>query len=249
MIQEAMMGKKRQEMESQVTSRRQGALAAGIALLLMFVPSIFAAFYAMEGMVVAGDAAATAANILANEAQFRLAIASFLLVVILDVIVAWGLYVFFEPVNRQISRLAAWFRLIYTAVFAAAILNASQALRLIQSASLLEGPAAARLQEQALLALTAFDDGWSFALVLFGLHLALLGYLAFQAEGMPWWLGALLLIAGFGYIFDPVVALLFPNSAVAVSQFTFIGEMVLAIWLVVKGASARRWQSLALKAA
>jgi len=226
-------------------SQRAAAVIAGAGILLMVIPPVFARFV-VDGALVPGDAAATANNILANETQFRLAILSFLVVVVLDVIVSWGLYLFFKPVNRGLSLLAAWFRLLYTAVFAVAVLNLGNALNLLQSAG---ASGLDQAQGQALLSLNAFFNGWDFGLALFGLHLILIGYLVFKAGYMPWILGALVLICGIGYTFDAVTGLLFPGFGVTVSLVTFIGELLLAVWLLVKGVSDRQWQKLALQSA
>jgi hypothetical protein len=227
-------------------SQRQGAVVAGLALLLMVIPPIFASSV-VNGALVPGDAATTANNILANERQFRLAILSFSFVIVLDVIVSWGLFVFFKPVNRSLSLLAAWFRLVYTAIFAAAIMNLGEALRLLLSAGTVTGLETESLQGQALLALDAFDAGWNFGFVLFGLHLLLLGYLVIKASTMPKLLGVLLLIAGFGYMFDAVTSVLFPDFGLTLVLFTFFGEVLLALWLVIKGVSDKQWAKLALR--
>lgn len=71
------------------TSQRNAAIVAGVGLLLMSVAHIIASFV-YNSVLVPGDAAATANNILANELQFRLAVLGFLFVIVLDVIVAWG---------------------------------------------------------------------------------------------------------------------------------------------------------------
>jgi hypothetical protein len=231
-----------------VTSQRNAAIAAGIGLLIMTVAAIFATFV-HDSVLVSGDAASTANNILANELQFRLSILSFLFVIVLDVIVAWGLYVVFRPVNRNLSLLAAWFRVVYAAVFLVTILNLGNALRLLHSADTLVVLETVQLQAQALLALNAFSDGWAFALSVFGLHLIVLGYLVFKAGFMPKMLGALLVIAGLGYMFDSITGFLFPDFGVTVGQLTFIGELLLAFWLVIKSARAKNWEKLALESA
>lgn len=230
------------------TSQRTAAIVAGFGLLLMAVAAMFATTV-HESLIVPGDAAATADNILANESQFRLAVFSLLFVIVLDVLVAWGLYVFLRPVNRNLSLLAAWFRVVYAAVFLVAILNLGHALRILLSAGALTVLETGQLQAMALLSLNAFGDGWDLALALFGVHLILVGYLVFNARYMPKVLGALLVIAGFGYIFDAAAGFLFPSFGVEVSLFTFIGELLLALWLVIKSVSAKQWEKLALESA
>lgn len=230
------------------TSQRSAAIAAGVGILIMAVAAMFATIV-QESVIVPGDAVTTANNILANEPQFRLAVFSLLVVVALDVIVAWSLYIFLRPVNRYLSLLAAWFRVVYAAVFLVTILNLGHAVRLLSSAGTSAVLEMDQLQAQALQMLNAFNDGWDLALVLFGLHLILIGYLVFKAGYMPKILGALLVIAGVGYTFDAVTGFLYPSFGVEVSLVTFIGELLLALWLVIKGVSNRQWEKLVLESA
>lgn len=227
-------------------AQRTAAIAAGAGLVLMFFPAILANFLVIQNMLVPGDAAATVSNALANEFQLRLAILGFVVVAILDVIVAWGLTIFFIPTNRYLSLLAGWFRLVYSAILVMAIMELVRALSLLQSA-VIESPE--QLQAGVTMALQSFDDAWAVGLVLFGLHLALVGVLALQTAAMPKWLGILLVLAGVGYVFDSVAGLLFPDTAVAISQLTFVGEMLLAVWLLIKSVSGKRWQQYVLKTA
>lgn len=81
-----------------------------------------------------GDAATTANNIMANELLFRSGIDSFMIVVILDVAVAWALYILLQPVNRNLAMLAAWFRLVYAAIFGIALHNFLSVLQLLSGA-------------------------------------------------------------------------------------------------------------------
>ncbi|MBT7430075.1 MAG: DUF4386 domain-containing protein, partial [Ilumatobacter sp.] len=85
------------------TSPRRAAQIAGAGYVLLFVLGIFANFFVREGLIVNGDAQATAANIVESEGLFRLGLVSFLVVFVLDVIVAWALYIVFRNANRDVS--------------------------------------------------------------------------------------------------------------------------------------------------
>jgi hypothetical protein len=98
---------------------RKPAVVAGVGILLISVLAGLANFGAVEGLVTGGDATKTALDILAAEGLFRLAISAFVLVAVLDAVVAWGLYAFFKPVSRDMPLLAGWLRLAYAAVSAA----------------------------------------------------------------------------------------------------------------------------------
>jgi hypothetical protein len=140
------------------------ARIAGFALLLMFLLAIFANFFVIKGLIIPGDAAATANNISANEMLFRFGIISFIIVLILDVLVAWALYVLFIPVNKNLALLAAWLRLVYTC-------NFLSVLQLLSGAEYLKVFETVQLHAQVMLFIDAFNNGWLIGLVFFGLHL------------------------------------------------------------------------------
>jgi hypothetical protein len=85
------------------------------------------------------------------------------------------------------------------------------------------------------LGINAFNDLWHVSLLLFGLHLLLIGYLAYKSSYVPRFLGVLLVISGLGYVVDTLGASLSQGSWADVSRFTFVGEFLLALWLVISG--------------
>src|SRR4029453_7306957 len=108
----------------------RAAIVAGLGLLVMLLIA-FASFSAFEGLVVEGDATSAAGNIADHELLFRSVTCGFVIVAGLDVLVAWALYVLLRPVNPSIAVLAAWLRVVYAAVFAAALSNLVVAVNLL----------------------------------------------------------------------------------------------------------------------
>jgi uncharacterized protein DUF4386 len=214
---------------------RRAALIAGGALLLMAVLAGLAKFVALDGLVTPGDAARTATAIAGSVGTFRLGILGLTLVIVLDVVVAWALYRVFSPVNRSISLLAAAFRIVFAAAFLAAVGRLLGALRLLGDDSTLSVFTPAQLHALGLLEITAFDDLWTVALGLFGVHLLLVGYLAYRSGYAPRLLGILLAVAGLGYLIDGVGTALSTAPWTSIGAFTFIGEIWLALWLVIRG--------------
>lgn len=213
-------------------SQRQAALVAGFASLLMFVGAMVAEMYARQRLIVPGDAAQTAHNLLAEPGAFRLGMAAYLLVLAGDLLAAWALYVLFEGVNRHLSLFAAWIRLVYTAIYAMALSKLFVGFALVQ-----DGAAA-----QAMGAFREFELGWAVGMVFFGLHVLLLGYLAWCSGFVPKVLGGLLLLAGLAYLGDNLAKLLWADYAAYQVIFTAIvaipavlGELGLGIWLLVRG--------------
>lgn len=217
------------------TGMRRSALVAGVGLLVMAVLAAAATFGAILGLVTEDDATRTAKDVLASEGLFRLGIAALVVVVILDIVVAWALLTFFEPVHKGLSTLAAWLRLLYAAIFAVAVSQLVEALHLLGDARYLTTFSTDQRQSAALLKIQAFHDIWQIGLALFGLHLALLGYLAYRSGYVPRIVGVLLVIAGAGYLVDSFAGLLVAGYSLSVAAFTFIGEPVLMVWLLVKG--------------
>jgi hypothetical protein len=201
-------------------SIRTASIIAGFGLLAMSVLSAFGYLVAVKGLTVPGNAERTAKNIAGHEGMFRFGIVSLYLVAILDVVIAWALYRVFKPVSGVLSKLAAWLRIAYAAVFTVAI---SQLL------------GALGLHRQALGHINSFTNVWDAALVLFGLSLLILAYLAYRSNYVSKLFGVLLAIAGSGYVFDTAVRVLVRGSLSDVSAITGMGEFVFALWLAFRG--------------
>jgi hypothetical protein len=212
---------------------RNASLTAGIGLLLMAALSGFGYFVAVKGLVTPGDAARTATDIKGSETLFRSGIVSLFVVVVLDVIVAWALFRVFRPVSEGISMLAAWLRLAYAVVFLVAIAQLLEVPRLLGNDRYLAAFSPIQLHAQALSRIDAFSDVWHAGLVLFGAHLIVVAYLAYRSGTVPKFVGVLLAIAGLGYLFDSFAAAL-TGSSPEVSSYTFLGEFLLALWLVIR---------------
>jgi hypothetical protein len=192
-------------------------------------------FSAFEGLVAEGDATATARNIVEHELRFRMLVGGFLVVAVLDVVVAWALYAFLRPVNRGIALLAAWLRVAYAAVFVAAVSSLVVAARLLTEASSPDAFGPRQLRAQAMTAVNEFQGAWDVALVVFGLHLLVLGYLALRSSHIPGLLGILVMVAGLGYLVDSFGGLLSKSYDANVAGFTFAGEALLMGWLLFLG--------------
>ena len=201
-------------------SIRTASTIAGLGLLVMSVLSAFGYLVAVKGLMVPGNAARTAKNIADHENMFRFGILCLYLVAVLDVVVAWALYRVFKPVNAALSKVAAWLRTAYAAVFTVAISQLIGALR---------------PHTHVLARFNSFTNIWDAALVLFGLSLFVLAYLAYRSGSVPKLLGLLLAFAGLGYVFDTVIRVIVRGSSSDVSAITGMGEFVFALWLVFRG--------------
>lgn len=216
-------------------SLKNSAITAGIGLLIMAVIAPIANFVIIQGLIEPGNVANTVSNITSSMGLFRLGIGLFMIVALLDIMVAWALYVYLSPINKHISLLAAWLRLVYAAILVVALFYLANVLQLINGTEYLAGFSTSRLNAEVMLSLNNFTHGWELGLIIFGFHLLLLGYLVFKAGYMRNVLGILLLLAALGYIMDGFGKLFFHNYTVSISMFTFIGELILIFWLLIKG--------------
>lgn len=203
---------------------RTAALTAGIGLLVMTVLAAPVNFAIIQNIIVPGSAEATAANLVASAGTIRLGAVALVLVAVLDVVVAWALYELLRPVNSGLSLLAAWLRVAYAATFALALDSIFGAVKAAPS----DAAAALRLVEH-------FNDGWMVGQIFFGIHLGIVGLLSWRSRFIHWLFGILLVVAGVGYLFDGLTALAIPGFAVQLAMFTFLGELLFMLWLLIRG--------------
>src|SRR6266511_4338948 len=168
--------------------QRRAALIAGLAYVLLTVLALFA-IRVLDGSTQPDNPAATVEHIVNSKALFRSGLPAFFIVLIADVVVAWALYVFFQRTSRELSLFAAWFRLLYVAIAAAALLHIPVILKLVDGTGSVPALEKGQRDVQVMLSLDAYNYGFFLALVFFGVHLLLLAVLAVPGEfGLVGWL-------------------------------------------------------------
>jgi len=212
---------------------RQAALIAGFAYLLM--PVTVAEFYINPKVLISGNIEETAQNIVAHGRLFGVAILCYLITLVLDVVIAWALYILLVPVNRSVSLLTAWFRLIYTAIALFATLNLTTVYRLLRTPDYVAAFGSGPLHAQVMLLLNSYRYDWSMSLIIFGIHLVLLGYLIYRSDYIPKVIGVLLMLDGLGWVITPLKPYLYPNAKFGFFFPVSFVELLLPLWLVVRG--------------
>ncbi|MBD2770481.1 DUF4386 domain-containing protein [Hymenobacter sp. BT664] len=215
-------------------SLSKAAIISGISLLIMVVAALFAEMYAYPKIIVRGDIRETITTLSGNKSLFAACILCYLVTFILDIVVAWSLYILLKPVNSSLSLLTSWFRIVYTILALIALQNLVGAYRLLHFSSVFTIPDE-NVSFQMAQYLNAFKSQWYFGLLFFSLHLGLLGYLVIKSTYIPKLLGILLIITGIGYSLTTLKPFLFSNANIDFASFTFYGELVFMIWLLIRG--------------
>ncbi|MGB8524496.1 MAG: DUF4386 domain-containing protein [Candidatus Acidiferrales bacterium] len=222
------------------TSPRFKARMAGVCQLMEALTAAFGEVIIPGKLVVAGNAAATAANILGHQRLFWLGFVLSLIGVAFHI--AWALLMFelLNPVNRSLSRLAAFVILVGCAIQALTSLLYLAPLIILQGGSSLSAFTPEQLQALALVFLRLNDYAFQIYLVFFGAWCLLIGYLIFRSTFLPRILGVLLAISGLGwvtYLYPPLAHRLWH----LIDAASALGEIPLELWLIVMGVNAQRW--------
>ena len=228
------------------------ARIAGFLYLILMVCGIFSYMFVNSRLIVPGDTATTINNIMASESLYVSGIVSWLISQTVFILLVYVLYKLLKPVNKNHAFLMVMFVLVAVPISFINELNKFAALLLLRGADYLTAFTADQLQALAPLFLDLHEHGLSIASVFWGLWLFPMGYLVFKSGYIPRILGVFLIIAGFGYLIDSFAVFLLPNFIAIISQFTqftWYGELLLPLWLLIKGVNVEQWEKRALESA
>jgi hypothetical protein len=222
------------------------ARIAGILGLISLVAGGFGEAFVPSVLIVSGDAAATANNIVASNALFRVGFASYLIEGLCDVTLTLVFYALLRPVHGDLALLAAFFRLVGTAGFAVAELFYFAASPIVGGAEYLKTFSADQLNTLALLSLKISGYGSGIFMMFYGAGSVLLGYLIFRSGYLPRVLGVLLAISGVGFVTRTFVGILAPAYASPILLMpAALAALALTVWLLVRGVDVPKWQERA----
>jgi len=225
------------------------ARTGGLLYLILAVCGGFAEFFVRQGLIVRGDAAATASNILASQPLFRTGLLAELAGQVAFVLLGLVLYRLLKPIGRNLAAAMLTFVLIAVAITSLNMLNQFAPLLLLSGAPYLSAFDAGQLRALVLAFLDLHEAGYIIAQVFFGLWLLPLGILIVRSDFLPKVIGGFLVLACAGYLADVGTYFLAPGLGVTLSEFTFVGELMLMLWLLVFGVNVRRWEARGLGAA
>jgi Domain of unknown function (DUF4386) len=226
-------------------SPRFKARIAGLLYLIIIVGGIFAEMIVRGRLVVHGDAAATAHNILAHEMLYRLGFAAEIFYCSCNVPLTLIFYDLFKVVNRNVALLVVFFSLVGTAIESVSLLGHFAPLILLGGGHQLSALTAEQLQAWAYVSLQLFEYGFAIALVFFGFFCLSFGYLIFRSTFFPRIIGVLLAIEGVCYLTNSFANFLAPGIAPYVFPYLLVSgvaEVSLCLWLLVRGVNVERWK-------
>lgn len=220
-----------------------------IALLYLLIAGVagFTHFYLPSRFIVPGDAQATAANLLASPALYRVgSVGGELIILLSELVLTVMLFMLFRHVNRTVALVATVARLIMTGIHGLNLLNTFFALTLLTGDTPFGVAASGERLASGMLFLEAHQYGFSLGTAFLSLHALALGYLIYTCGFLPRLLGVLFVLAGLGYLADSLALLLTSQYAVTpvfIALPIAVAEVSFPLWLLIKGADLPRWRA------
>jgi hypothetical protein len=223
-------------------SPRKTTRIAGVFYLIFILTTVLAS-YIRGRIIVAGDAAATASNIVSSQGLFRVGFVIELVSAVFFVLAAWALYVLLKPVNRNLALLFLLLNLGGVAVECLNALNLFAALQFLSGANYLTVFQTGQLQGMAMSFLDLYTSGFAIAQIFFSAWLLPLGYLVYKSRFLPKFLGLLLILDFFGnmswflqvFLLPGYKILAYPGNAISL-----IAEIALTVWLLIMAVKEQK---------
>jgi hypothetical protein len=221
-------------------SQRTAAKVAGVAGLLAFALVVFGNFVLLNPLIVPGNAADTARNILAHQTQFRVALTCFIAYNIGAIVLSTALYVILAPLNRGLALTGALFRLVFAMLWLIAPINSLAALRLLGDAPYLKVFEPDRLPALARALIAGSFDDYYVGLPFLALAATICAWLWLKSNYIPRGLSIFGVTGSAWCVFCAFSYLIFPNFNKIVNDWWFdfpmaVFELAVSVWLLVKG--------------
>lgn len=227
-------------------------LITGLAYALVFAISIIGNGFFLEKVLEKGNWLLTYQNIVEHPLVFRIGISSWFLVIICDVLVAWGVYILFRSTHRELALLAAWMRIIFSSIYSIGFLQLFRLSTLIHDNEFIASFGQAELVTQTMLSMKTYDSYVNLSFLFFGIHIGILAYLILRSKLISNLIGYALAIACIGYTINSFGSFLstdFANNQylfiVFVAVPAIISELSLTIYLIAKNKKINHQVQLA----
>ncbi len=222
-----------------MNTNKKTARSAGFLYLSFIVFSAIANAVGRKGIIIDGDAAATAANIIAKGMLFRIGFVSDLLSALLFLLTAWALYALLKQMNRTLALLFLLLNICGVAMQCFSMILLYAALPLVSGGGYLDAFTTDQLNAQAMFFLGLYKAGFTSAQLFYGAWLFPLGYLVFKSGFLPRILGIVLMLHCAFWLMTTLQFFLFPGfEAITYISWPlgFIAEFGLTLWLLIMGA-------------
>jgi len=238
--------------KEETNSIQKTARITGFLYMLLIPLGVFGMLYVPNTLFVPGDISATVNNIMANQTLYSLSIVSALVTQVVQIFVVLFLYKVLKPVNKNHAVLMVVFILVAVPIAMLNENNQFAVLLLLNGAEFfgvdfLTFFTADQMEALVALFLGLRHTGILIAQIFWGLWLFPMGYLVFKSGFLPKVIGALLIVAGFGYLIDSFILFFIPDFGITFAQFTFLGELLITFWLLIKGVNVEEWNKRELE--
>ena len=222
-------------------SNKTKARIAGVLFLFVIVFGAFAEVFVRQKVMVDGDAAKTAQNIIAHKWLFQVGIVSDLIMATAYFLFAFTTYHLLKSVNVKHAQVMLLSVVIAVCILCLNTFNQVAASLIINNDQYLKAFETDQLQALATFFMKLHSKGYMIAQIFYGLYLIPLGYLVYKSGVLPKIIGVCLILGGAGDLIDFVRFFLFPNyQSVILQNITVpanLGEFSLCLWLIVVGVN------------
>lgn len=227
------------------------ARVAGLLFVISIAAGGFGEGYAPAQLIVGNDAAATVANLKANDLMYRLSFAAYLVEALCDIAIAVIFYVLLKPVSRGLALVAAFLGLLSTAIYAVCeVFYFGLPQLLLRDAEYLKTFSPEQINTLTLLSLKLFNYGAGLFLVLYGTGWIIRGWLMIRSGYLPKVLGLLMIVGGLSFAASTITQVLAPQYTTPYMLFAMApGGVLLGLWLLIRGVNVAKWEAKATAAA
>lgn len=223
-------------------SIKTNARIAGFLYFLQIPLGVFGILYVPNALIVKNNLSATISKILANEFLFRLSIVSSILCALITVATAYYIFKVLRLVHATYAKIIVVMTLLVAPITILNEINHIAILLIAKSPEYQKAFSASQVEAMISFLLDLHQHGIYIIDIFFGLWLLPMGYLVIKSGYIPKIIGYLLIVTCVSYLIDFSTSLLFPNFGIILSEYTWLGEVLMVFWLLIKGVKQKEYE-------